>query len=91
MKLSLQNGRSTNTLVECEDRRYKDSNDREPWSNYLKLFSIILLSHGFTQTVLRFLFRPVFFIFEIISMTIAAVASSLLIVLSVETEIKKFK
>ena len=46
---------------------------------------------GFTQTVLRFLFRSVFFHFEIIAMTIAAAASSLLIVLSVEIEIKELK
>ena len=48
-------------VVGCEARRYKDSNAREPWWNYLKLFEIILHSQGFTQTVLRFLFRPVFF------------------------------
>ena len=50
-------------LVGCEARRYKDSNAREPWWNYLKLCEIILHSQGFTQTVLRFLFRPVFFPF----------------------------
>ena len=78
-------------LVGCEARGYKDGNVTKPWLNYLKLFSIILHSQGFTQTVLRFLFRPVFFLFEIIAMTIAAAASSLLIVLSVEIEIKEVK
>ena len=81
----------TQILVECEAREYKDGNARKPWRNYLKLFSIILHSQGFTQTVLRFLFRPVFFLSEIIAMAIAAAASSLLIVLSVEIEIKVFK
>ena len=52
---------------------------REPWRNYLKLISIILDSQGFTQTVLRFLFRPVLFVFEIVAMTIAAAESSSLI------------
>ena len=75
-------------LVECEARRYKDRNAREPLRNCLKLFSIILHSQGFTQTVLRFLFRPVFFLFEVIKMTIAASASSLLIALLVEIELK---
>ena len=60
MKLSL--------LVGCEVRGYKDGNAREPWWNYLKLLSIILHSQSFTQTVLRFLFRPLFFLFEIIAM-----------------------
>ena len=85
MKLLLQNG----SIVGCEARGYKDGNAREPWRNNLKLFSIILHSQGFTQTVPCFLFRPVFFLFEIIAVTIAAAASSLLIV--VELEIKEFK
>ena len=77
-------------LVGCEPRGYKDSNTRKSWRNYLEL-SIILHSKRFTQTVLRFLFRPVFFLFEVIEMTIAAAASSLLIALLVEIEIKEFK
>ena len=91
MKLSLQNGRITNAVVGCEARGYIDGNAREPWRNYLKLFSIILHSQGFTQTFLRYPFRPVFFLFEIDAMTIATAANSLLIVLSVEIEIKEFK
>ena len=78
-------------LVGCEARGYKDGSARGPWRNYLKLVSIILRSQGFTETVIHFLFRPVFFLFEIIAMTIAAASSSLLIVLSVEIEIKEFK
>ena len=81
----------TKMLVECEARGYKDGNAREPWRNYLKLFSVILHSQGFTETVLRFLFRPLFFLFEIIAKTVPAVSSSLLIVLSVEIEMKEFK
>ena len=78
-------------LVGCEARGYKNGNAKESGRNNLKLFSIILQSQGFTQTVLRFRFRPVFFLLEIITMTIAAASSSLLIVLSVEIEIKEFK
>ena len=78
-------------LVGCEGRGYKDGSAREPWRNYLKLFSIILHSQGFTQTVICFLFRSVFFLFEVIEMEIAAAASSLLIVLLVKIEIKDFK
>ena len=60
----------------------------------MKLFSSVLHSQGLIQAVLRFLFRlfcPVLFLFKIIAMIIAAAASSLLIVLSVEIEIKEFK
>ena len=78
-------------LVGCEARGYKDGNARETWWNFLKLFSIILHSHSLTLTVLRFLFRSVFFLSEVIAMTTAGAASSLLIVLSVEIEIKEFK
>ena len=42
----------------------------EPWRNYLKLFGILLHSQGFTQAILRFLFRLVFFTFEIITVAI---------------------
>ena len=78
-------------LVGCEARRYKVSNARKTWRNYLKIFSIILHSQGFTQTVIRFPFRTVFSLFRIIAMTIAAAASSLLTLLSVEIEIKELK
>ena len=64
---------------------------REPWRNYLKLFEIFLHSQSFTQTFLRFLFRSVFFLFGIIAMAVTVAASSSLIVLSVEIEIKEFK
>ena len=78
-------------LVEFEARGYKDRNAREHRRNYLKLFSIILHSQGFTQTVLRFLFGLVLFLFEDIEMAIAAAASSLLVILLLEIEIKEFK
>ena len=78
-------------LVACEARGYKDGNATEPWRNYLKLFSIILHRQSFTQTVLHFLFHSVIYLFEIIAMTVSAAASSLLIVLPVEIEIKEFK
>ena len=78
-------------LAGCEARRYKVSIARKSWRNYLKIFSIILHSQGFTQKVICFLFRTVFSLFGIIAMTIAAAGSSLLTLLSVEIEIKELK
>ena len=75
-------------VVGCEARRYKDSNAREPWWNYLKLFYIVKAS---PKQFFVFFFVLFFFLFEIIAMATAAAASSLLIVLSVEIKIKEFK
>ena len=65
----------------------------EPCRNYLKLFGIILNSQSFTQTVLCVLFRSVFSFLELFLFGIAVVvaASSSLIVLWLEIEIKEFK
>ena len=93
MKLSLQNGWNTNACRMWRPEHWKiamlEKMLLEPCRNYLKLFGIILHSQLFTQTVLRFLFHLMFFLFEITEMAIAVAANYSFIVLSVEIKIKE--